>query len=191
MHHDDIARVFICVFILYHRSTGRARLVLPLPSPSGRKKGAHGAQLRTYRCPRPYLHLYTELSSPFLATEHTPQNFSNPAVALLPRPHGDEVPDAPVLIRAGLVRPRRLDEANAVQGAGVRLLGRGAVLGVAVVGVLDGLPGISEEGLIDFGPDAPRRALLREGLSGGELEADELAAGGEELGHALCPPGAL
>lgn len=73
----------------------------------------------------------------------------------------------------------------------VRLLGSGAGLNVAVVGVLDGLAGVSEEGLVDFRPDAPGGALLREGLSGGELEADELAAGGEELGHALCPPGAL
>lgn len=141
--------------------------------------------------PPSYLHLYTEALVTFLATRAHTSNFSNPAVALLPRPHGDEVPDAPVLIRARLVRPRRLDEAHAVQRIGVRLLGSGAGLDVAVVGVFDGLPGISEEGLVDFGPDAPGRALLREGLSGGELEADELAAGGEELGHALCPPGAL
>lgn len=130
------------------------------------------------------------LSSPSLQQEHTLQ-LQHPAVASLPRPHGDEVPDAPVLIRARLVRPRRLDEAHAVQGIGVRLLGSGAILGIAVVGVFDGLARISEEGLVDFGPDAPGRTLLREGLSGGELEADELAAGGEELGHALCPPGAL
>lgn len=73
----------------------------------------------------------------------------------------------------------------------VRLFRSGARLDVAVIGVFDGLAGISQEGLVDFGPDAPGRTLQRERLPGGELEADELAAGGEQLRHALCPLGAL
>lgn len=67
----------------------------------------------------------------------------------------------------------------------------GIGLDAAVVGVLDRLAGMLEERLVDLGPDAPGRALQRQGLPGGELEADELAAGGEELGHALGPSGAL
>lgn len=61
----------------------------------------------------------------------------------------------------------------------VRLLGICARLDVAVIGVLDRLAGIGEESLVDLGPDAPGGALQRERLSGGEFEADELAAGGE------------
>lgn len=73
----------------------------------------------------------------------------------------------------------------------VRLLGIYARLDVAVIGVLDRLARISKESLVDLGPDAPRGTLQRERLSGGEFEADELAAGGEQLGHALCPFGAF
>lgn len=73
----------------------------------------------------------------------------------------------------------------------MRLFGICARLDVAVIGVLDGLAGISQQGLVDLGPDAPGGALQRERLSGGVFEADELAAGGEQLGHALCPLGAF
>lgn len=73
----------------------------------------------------------------------------------------------------------------------VRLLGTCTRLDVAVIVVLDRLAGIRQQGLVDLGPDAPGGALQRERLSGGELEADELAAGGEQLGHALCPLGAF
>lgn len=49
---------------------------------------------------------------------------------------------------------------------------------------------MGEQHLVDLRVEAPGRAVQGEGLARGELEADEVAVGGEELGHAFCPFGA-
>lgn len=74
---------------------------------------------------------------------------------------------------------------GAVGGLSVGPLDDGAVV---VVG--GGLARVGEEGLVDLGVEAPGGSLFGEGLAGGELEADEVAVVGEELGHALGPLGA-
>lgn len=60
----------------------------------------------------------------------------------------------------------------------------------AVVVVREVFAGMREQHLVDFGIQAPGRALQGEGFSRGEFEADEVALWREEFGHAFCPFGA-